>query len=126
MNIAEKLAAYAANLAKKVELEEQIEALEKENESLRDEVEAALLNSETLALATPSGVLSIEDEISVSSVDDTIAVAVAKRHGVKVSTRSCEYVHTQTLKSAIKRKQIPFSVASTIAVVSTKSKITLK
>lgn len=117
---------YAANLAAIQKLEQQVAALKKENDSLRQQVESTLLNSETLAVSTPSGVLSIEDEISVSSVDDVLAVAVAKQHGVKVSTRTPEYVHTQTLKSAVLKKQIPFSTARTIAVVETKSKITLK
>ena len=117
---------YAANLAAIQKLEQQVAALKKENEAIRPAVESTLLNSETLAVSTPSGVLSIEDEISVSSVDDVLAVAVAKQHGVKISTRTPEYVHTQTLKSAVLKKQIPFSTARTIAVVETKSKITLK
>lgn len=117
---------YAANLAAIKKLEQQVAALKKENESLLPLVETALLNSETLAIATPSGVLAISDELSVSSVDDTIAVSVARQHGVKVSTRSPEYVHTQTLKSAIVKKQIPFAVAKTFATVVTKSSITLK
>lgn len=117
---------YAANLAAIQELEQQIAALKKSNESLRPVVEASLLNSETLRIRTRSGVLSLEDEISVSSIDDTIAVAVAKQHGVKISTRCPEYVHPQTFKSAIVKKQIPFGVARTIATIETKSKITLK
>lgn len=117
---------YAANLAAIQEREQQIAALKRENESLRPVVEAELLSSDTLRILTRSGVLSIEDEISVSSIDEILAVAVAKQHGVKISTRTPEYVHTQTLKSAIVKKQIPFGIARTIAVVETKSKITLK
>ena len=117
---------YAANLAAIQKLEQQVAALKKENGSLFPQVEAALLNSDTLAIATPSGVLAISDELSVSSVDDVIAVGIARQHGVKISTRSSEYVHTQTLKSAIVKKQIPFSVAKTFATVVTKNEITLK
>lgn len=123
MDVLEK---YAANLAAIKKLEQQIAALKKENESLQTTVETALLSSETLAVATPSGVLAISDELSVSSVDDAVAVGIARQHGVKISTRSSEYVHTQTLKSAIVKKQIPFSVAKTFATVVTKSSITLK
>lgn len=117
---------YAANLAAIKKLEQQVAALKKENEILQPSVENDLLNSETLAIATPSGVLAISDELSVSSVDDTIAVGIARRHGVKISTRSPEYVHPQTLKSAVVKKQIPFSVANTFATIITKSAITLK
>lgn len=117
---------YAANLAAIQKLEQQVAALKKENEGLQSLVETALLNSETLAIATPSGVLAVSDELSVSAVDDAVAVGIARQHGVKISTRSSEYVHTQTLKSAIVKKQIPFSVAKTFATVVTKSSITLK
>jgi len=117
---------YAANLAAIQEREQQIAVLKKENEGLQSLVETALLNSETMAIATSSGVLAISDELSVSAVDDAVAVGIARQHGVKISTRSSEYVHTQTLKSAIVKKQIPFSVAKTFAEVVTKSKITLK
>lgn len=123
MDILEK---YAANLAAKAELERQIAVLEKENEDLQPAVQSALISSDTMAAATAFGILSISDDLSVSAVDDTLAVSVARQHGVKISTRSPEYVHPQTLKSAILKKQIPFSAATKVAVVVTKSKITLK
>lgn len=117
---------YAANLAAIKKLEQQIAALKKENDGIRQQVESVLLESETFAVATLSGVLVIEDGLSVSGVDDFVAVGIARRHGVKISTRSPEYVHTQTLKSAILKKQIPFAVAKTFATVVTKNEITLK
>lgn len=117
---------YAANLAAIQKLERQIAVLKKENEEIRQDVESVLLESETFAVATLSGVLVISDELSVSGVDDSIAVGIARQHNVKISTRSSEYVHPQTLKSAIAKKEIPFSVAKTFATVVTKSSITLK
>lgn len=120
------LETYAANAAAIQKLEQQIAALKKENEGLEPAVQAALISTETMAVATAFGILSISDDLSVSSIDDTLAVSVARQHGVKISTRCPEYVHPQTLKSAILKKQIPFSAATKVAVVITKSKITLK